>query len=90
MLNDHERDTLDEIEREFAAGEPDTARTLADAFDRGPRLWPYTVTIALGAVVTIIGIVLALPSIVLLATVPTLAAAGARWRACKRWHESTS
>lgn len=89
MLSEDERKALREIERGLATDHPDMASSLVDAFDRVPRLWPYTVIVAIGAVLAVLGILLAQPGLVLLGVVPALTAAGARWAAWKRWHEGS-
>lgn len=81
MLSERERKTLTEIERGLCADYPDIEHCFVDAFDRPPRLWPYTAVTVIAIALLLAGIVLGTPSIFVVALLLGISSFGLRWLA---------
>lgn len=71
MLNDHERQTLAELENQLTAENPEfvtSFRGSEQRLSRRSRSWPYTAVIAFSILLAVLSIALLLPVAALLAT----------------------
>ncbi len=92
MLTERERRTLDDIEHQIGAEDPDLARCLIKGVPRRgqPRRWPSTVALILTLMLLAVSIVFALPGVAAVAVVLAGTFASQRWRQSReRRHPAT-
>jgi Flp pilus assembly protein TadB len=62
VLSDHERRSINDIERRISAEDPDLVRRFADEADKArPRRWPYFAVLTIATILLLAGLILALP-----------------------------